>query len=328
MSEFRHVPVMAAEVARLLLEAGGKRFLDCTAGGGGHILALLSAAGRPIEVLGIDIDPEAVERARRRLQTAPGVLIIKGDYGRLHEIAAEVGLKPPDGVLSDFGQSSDQLEDPARGMSHRWDVPVDMRYDPSSEINAGDIINRATYYELLTLFRDIGQERQAPRIARAIINERPLHTTSQLEHLVRAACSPAFINKTLARVFMALRVVVNDELTAIERFLPQALGLLAPGGRIVCISYDSHQDSRVKEFFRSKAHPCVCPPQLPTCVCGLRPELRIITGRAVRPSAAERESNPRSRSARLRAAEKLKTNEPSPYAAGGKKRGSVRSSWR
>lgn len=305
MSGSVHEPVAPREVARLLLENSGKTYLDVTCGGGGHIAALLQAADRPIKILGLDLDPSAVQRCRERFSGVESVKIEAGDYGRLEASLGSLGAERFDGVLADFGQSSDQLEDAARGMSHRWEGPLDMRYNPAVGVTAEELLNHSDYAGLVRIFGDFGGERKAPHIARAVIRNRPITTTSQLADLIARSSGGQFLTKTLSRCFMGLRVAVNDELGAIERFLPAAFDILAPNGRLVCLTFDSSQDLRVKNFFRSLIGSCDCPPQLPVCLCGAKPQLKILTHRALKPSAEEISANPRSRSALLRAAEKF-----------------------
>jgi len=296
---------MVDRVCYHLLGATGNLFWEVTLGGGGHIEALINHADRQISVIGSDLDPDSIERCRTKFHDRENVRIVKGDYGRLKEVAAQLGVSGLTGILADLGQSSDQLEDPAKGMSHRWDSPLDMRYDPTSSPSAAEIVNEADYRELVRIFGVLGGERRAPMIAKSVIRSRPISTTGELVVAITRVAGHNFLQKTLSRCFMGLRVAVNRELEAIERFLPDAMDLLAPHGRIVCLSYDSSQDVRIKNFFRSRANPCICPPKLPVCLCGRKSDLKIITPHAERPSREEEASNPRSRSARLRAAEKL-----------------------
>ncbi len=300
-----HKPVLVEKVVEILLDVDGELFIDCTLGAGGHSEALFEAADHPIRILGIDKDPDALSLAAKRLAGRKGITIERGSYVSLDDLAAKHGFIEVDGILADFGQSSDQLEDPARGFSYRTEGPLDMRYDPYSGTTAAEIVNECSRTEIAEIIRCYGQERMANRIAVAIVRSRPLHTTTQLSSVVRKACPGAYIEKTLARVFMALRVFVNDELSTFKELLPKALGLLRIGGRMVFISYDSNQDRIVKEFFRTRSQTCTCPPGLPVCVCDAHPELKILTHRVIKPGTLEIETNPRSRSARLRAAQKI-----------------------
>jgi len=296
---------MAAEVTRYMLGASGDRFLDCTAGGGGHIDKLLRSVDRPIKIFGIDLDPDAIERCSERFRANENVKVVRGDYGRLKELAGRMGWGGFAAILADFGQSSDQLEDSSKGMSYRWDSPLDMRYDPTSSPSAAEIVNEADYRELVRIFGGLGGERRAPSIAKSVIRSRPMTTTGELKVAITRVIGQNFLNKTLSRCFMGLRVAVNRELEAIEQFLPEAMDLLAPQGRLVCLTFDSSQDVRIKNFFRSRANPCICPPKLPVCLCGRKPDLKILTPRSERPSQEEEAANPRSRSAHLRVAEKM-----------------------
>ncbi|NQT33751.1 16S rRNA (cytosine(1402)-N(4))-methyltransferase RsmH [bacterium] len=300
-----HQPVLTREVIKILLEGDRKLFLDCTLGAGGHSEALLEAAEQPIKIFGIDKDPEALVLAEQKLKNREGIVLEHGDYALLDEVAEKFGFSAFDGILADLGQSSDQMEDSIRGFSHRFDGKLDMRYNPQSDLTAQEIVNEYSASELTDIFRRYGQERMSKQIAETIVRSRPVVGTVQLADLIRKSCPGKYIQKTLARIFMALRIVVNDELTAIEKLMPGAHKLLNPGGRMVFISYDSNQDRIVKDFFRLKSRICVCPDILPVCVCNTTPELKILTRRVIKPGPEEIETNPRSRSARLRAAEKL-----------------------
>ena len=303
-----HKPVLTREVVKILLEGDRKLFLDCTLGAGGHTEALLNTAEQTIKIFGIDKDPDAIVLAEEKLKGRKGVVLQQGDYALMDEVAEKFGFSGLDGILADLGQSSDQMEDSVRGFSHRMDGKLDMRYNPQSDLTAEKIVNEYSVSELTDIFRRYGQERMSKRIANTIVRSRPVTGTAQLAALIRKSCPGKYVQKTLARIFMALRIVVNDELTAIEKLIPGAHKLLKPGGRMVFISYDSNQDSIVKNFFRLKSRTCICPDALPVCVCNTTPELKILTRRVIKPGAEEIETNPRSRSARLRAAEKLTIN--------------------
>jgi 16S rRNA (cytosine1402-N4)-methyltransferase len=303
----QHLPVMAEVAVRLLLESGGECFVDCTVGGGGHSEALLKTAVYPIRLIGIDRDTEALEIAQYRLARWSDVLLIHGSFADLENLLSAQSVTGVNGVLADFGQSSLQLDDPLRGFSYRQKIsgPLDMRYDAGGGITAAELVNRTSQTELSDILFRIGEERNARRVTAAIVRNRPIATTSELATVIRKSIPQNFATKTLARVFMALRVVVNDELNAIDRFLPATLKCLNRGGRMVFISYDSQQDRRVKQFIGENAKTCRCPPNLPVCVCGGKAALKNLTPKALLPDAAEVNHNPRSRSARLRAAEKL-----------------------
>jgi 16S rRNA (cytosine1402-N4)-methyltransferase len=279
--------------------------VDATVGAGGHAEALL-VHGTGIRLLGLDRDPQALAAAGERLARFGGrVTLQEADFGDL-ENALE-GFPAPDGILADLGVSSMQLDRAQRGFSFRRDGPLDMRMGRSGR-SAADIVDTASVEELTRIFRDFGEERMAAKIARGIVAERargPIATTRQLAKVVaeqkrgREKIDPA------TRVFQALRIEVNQELVALARFLAAAVGRMKQGGRLAVISYHSLEDRMVKEAFRRDSGVCLCPPKLPACVCGARKALEVLTRRPIRPSEAEVGRNPRARSARLRAAEKV-----------------------
>ncbi len=234
--------------------------------------------------------------------------MVQGRFGELDELARRAGFVPADAILFDFGISSVQLDDLARGFSFRGEGPLDMRMDPGSTLDAARIVNELDVRELERILRDYGEERWARRIAQFIVARRPLRTTRDLASAVEAAIPrrawPRDIN-VATRTFQGVRIAVNDELGEIEAGLKAALQILKPGGRMATISFHSLEDRLVKSFFNVESKDCICPPQQPVCSCGHRATLRIVTRRPVRPSDAEVAANPRARSARLRVAEKI-----------------------
>jgi 16S rRNA (cytosine1402-N4)-methyltransferase len=279
-------------------------------GAGGHARALLEA-GPGIRLLGLDRDPDALGLARERLVGfADRVRLLEGNFGDLAELLA--GSAAPDAILADLGVSSMQLEEPSRGFSFRREGPLDMRMSRSGR-SAADVVAHASVDELSRIFFEYGEERMANKIARAILEERsrePITTTRQLSRLVarvkgdnREKIDPA------TRVFQALRIEVNEELQALSRFLVAAVEKLNAEGRVAVIAYHSLEDRMVKETFRRESGVCLCAPKLPICVCGARRALAVLTRRPIRPSETEVRRNPRSRSARLRVAEKVRTME-------------------
>ncbi|MBM3307784.1 MAG: 16S rRNA (cytosine(1402)-N(4))-methyltransferase RsmH [Candidatus Eisenbacteria bacterium] len=307
----QHLSVMTAEVVSLVVTRSDGTYVDCTVGGGGHARAILNNAptGR---LLGIDLDPSALEAAGRALSPFGGrVELTVGNFSDLATIAAGHGCGAADGVLFDLGFSSLQLDDSRRGLSFSSDGPLDMRLDPALPETALDVIGCATERTLAQIISDFGEEKRAHPIARAILEARDaggLRTTTDLANAV-AATRPQKRVKTLARVFQALRIAVNAELDNLASGLAQALEILKPGGRVAVISYHSLEDRIVKRHFAACERPCVCPRDLPTCVCGRTPTLRVLTKRVVTPRDAEIAANPRARSAKLRAAEKLGRGE-------------------
>jgi len=300
-----HVPVLLQEVVELLAPERGGFYVDATVGAGGHAEAILER-GPSARLLGLDRDAEALDLARRRLDRfGDRVVLVEADFGELD--GALAGHPAPDGVLADLGVSSMQLNEARRGFSFRRDGPLDMRMGRHGR-TAADIVATASIGELTRIFREWGEERMAAKIARGIVRERtrePIQTTRQLARIVaeekggREKIDPA------TRVFQALRIEVNQELTALARFLAAAVARLNGGGRLAVISYHSLEDRMVKDAFRRDSGVCLCPPRLPQCVCGARAALKVLTRRPLRPSDPEVHRNPRSRSAKLRVAEKM-----------------------
>ncbi|MCU0312326.1 MAG: 16S rRNA (cytosine(1402)-N(4))-methyltransferase RsmH [Acidimicrobiales bacterium] len=308
---FAHLPVMAEEIVELLAPVPSGWVIDATLGGGGHAEALLDAHAH-LRVLGIDRDPSALEAATDRLARFGGrVRTARARFDALAEPAGGLD-RPVVGVLFDLGVSSPQLDRPERGFSYRHDGPLDMRMDPTSRRTASEVVNDYPEDRLAAVLRDLGDERYARRIARAVVAARPVATTTELADLVRDAI-PAPARRTgghpAKRTFQAIRIEVNDELAILADTLDTAIGLLAPGGRIVVLAYHSGEDRIVKARLRSAATgDCTCPPGLP-CACGATPSVRLLKRGAWTPTDAEVSANPRAESARLRAAEKLDPEE-------------------
>ncbi len=298
-----HRPVMVREVADLFRPLEEGVVIDATYGGGGHTTRLLEELGERVRIIGIDRDGDATVRAQSR-----GHHVLAGDFRDLGALLADVGIREITGILFDFGVSSHQLDTVERGFSYHSDAPLDMRMDPSRGRTAADIVNDLPVSDLERIIRVLGEDKNSLRIARAIAAARPLTTTTQLADVV-AASVPARDRRAghpARKTFQAIRIAVNDELEAIRLGLDAAIDMLAPAGRCVAISYHSLEDRIVKRRFADGARGCVCPPGMPVCGCGAAPELRLLTPGALRPSDAEVATNPRSRSARLRAAEKAR----------------------
>ena len=302
-----HTPVMVEEVLNALAVQAGGRYVDCTVGGGGHAEAILEAASPGGLLLGIDADPDALDIARARLaRFEDATHLVEGNFRDVAGICHTNDFAPVHGMVFDLGLSSLQLADEARGFSFQTEAPLDMRFSPQQGLTASDIVNTYPESELATLLWRFGQERQSRSIARRIVRERPLHTTLDLARAVQKAVGGGRLRiHPATRTFQALRIAVNEELANLTLALDQTLGLLGHGGRLVVISYHSLEDSIVKDFLRREARDCICPPETPVCVCGHKATLRPVTRGVLRPHAAEVAINPRSRSARLRAAERL-----------------------
>jgi 16S rRNA (cytosine1402-N4)-methyltransferase len=303
-----HVPVLAAEVRESLAVRPGETVLDATFGAGGHS-ALLAAdlAGRG-KLIAVDRDPTAKTYFDRLAKRAGGIQtrLLRGDFGVVLPQLASNDVRV-DAVLLDLGVSSMQLDRPERGFSYSVDAPLDMRMDPTQELDASEVVNTWSERDLTTIFRKYGEERYAKQIARAIVKQRPFERTGELVDVIKGAIpAPARFGEghPAKRVFQALRIAVNDELASLEEALPAALELLKPGGRLAVISFHSLEDRIVKHFLRDRERGCTCPPDFPVCVCGHEPELRAIQRRPIRPTDAEIAANPRAASARLRAAVK------------------------
>ncbi|HEY7358988.1 MAG TPA: 16S rRNA (cytosine(1402)-N(4))-methyltransferase RsmH [Ktedonobacterales bacterium] len=310
----QHLSVMPAEVLAALRPRAGGRYIDGTAGGGGHTALLLEQSAPDGQVLAIDADPQALARVAERLQAplASGRLTLaQGNFATLQSLAEDAGFRHVDGILLDLGLSSDQLADRERGFSFASDGPLDMRFDPASPMTAADLLNTLSESELADLLWRYGEERRSRQIVRRIIQARtrqPITQTSELARLAAAGVPghPGGIHPA-TRTFQALRIAVNDELKNLADALPQALDLLASGGRLAIISFHSLEDRIVKQFFQAEARNCVCPPEVPVCVCGHRARVRIVTPHPLAASQAEQAQNPRARSAKLRVAERLET---------------------
>jgi 16S rRNA (cytosine1402-N4)-methyltransferase len=294
-----HLPVMADEVVALFGPVEGGVVVDATFGGGGHAKRLMEELNE-VTVIGIDRDPAA--RARGR---ALGVEVLAGSFADLRLLLEQAGIDSVAGVLFDFGVSSHQLDEAGRGFSYRFDGPLDMRMDPEQPRSAADIVNSYEERELAGLIRRFGEEPHAARIARAIVAARPLTTTLQLAEAVAGAVPAAVRRKghPARKTFQAIRIAVNEELEAIAEGLDSALTMLRVDGRVVTIAYHSLEDRIVKRRFAAEVAGCVCPPGLPVCGCGARVEFCLLG--SAKPSPAEVAANPRARSARLRAIERI-----------------------
>lgn len=311
MSQPTHTPVLLTETLDYLRPASTGRFIDATFGGGGHTTAILEASAPDGRLLALDADPQAIERATRLQESYPGRLIVQpGNFSQIERLATTHSFAPVDGILMDLGVSSFQLDDPSRGFSFRAAGPLDMRFDPELGFDAATIVNTWPETELANLIFEYGEETQSRRIARAIAHDRqtePFTSTEQLAGLIERVVGrrgQRMIHPA-TKTFQALRIAVNQELDSLRTGLAGAINLLAPGGRLVVISFHSLEDRIVKTYFRREARGCICPPGTPVCVCGHTARVRVLTSKPVRPGEAEQQQNPRSRSALLRVAERL-----------------------
>ncbi len=306
-----HIPVLVKETIQALNVHPGGRYIDCTLGGGGHAAAILENSSPGGQLLGIDADPEAIRIAGARLEAySDSTRLINENFANLQAICYRYDFLPVHGILFDLGLSSHQLNGDGRGFSFQHEAPLDMRLSPNQKLTASDIVNNYSETELSRLIRTYGEESYSRRIARRIVQERPIKTTLQLAQTIervigsrRGRIYPA------TKTFQALRMVVNQELEHLESALRQTIELLGFQGRLVVISYHSLEDRVVKQFMQRESKDCICPPGILTCVCGHTASLRLIKKRVITPSLAEVQANPRSRSARLRVAERILTQD-------------------
>jgi 16S rRNA (cytosine1402-N4)-methyltransferase len=312
MSFRHHIPVLYNEAIEFLAVRPGGTYLDATCGAGGHSAGICERLSGPGRLIAMDQDEKAQVLAKQRLKDfGDRVTFYHGNFRRIDRVLDELKIESIDGALADLGVSSMQFDDPARGFSFEGDAELDMRMDQTQGDAAATLIRRARPEELARILRDFGEQPYPGRIARSLVEaarggealtgqsvRRIVHNALPGKAKRGAKIDPA------TRVFMALRIAVNEELASLEEFLAGVHGRLRPGGRLVVISFHSLEDRIVKRFFKEKEKGCICPKELPQCLCGLKPSLKVLTRRPMVPGAPEVEGNPRSRSAKLRAAEK------------------------
>ena len=302
-----HIPVLLREVIENLAIQPGGRYIDCTLGGGGHTQAILESSSPGGQVLGIDADPEAIRSVEDRLASyAKSMLLVNENFINLRDICVKYDFLPVHGILFDLGLSSQQLDEGERGFSFQHDSPLDMRFNPGQKLSAADIVNKFSETRLAEILKVFGEETNSRQIARKIVRRRPILTSAELAEVVEEAVGGRYGKiHPATRTFQALRIAVNNEMENLELALNQALGLLGFRGRLVVISYHSLEDRIVKQFMQKESRDCICPPEVLKCSCGHKANLKIITKKIVTPSSCETELNPRSRSAKLRAAERI-----------------------
>ena len=305
--ELHHTPVMVPEVLEGLAVEPGGRYIDGTLGEGGHSEAILRASEPGGQVLGIDADHEAVEVAGERLRDYGDRFVsANSNFRGIRATALTFDFVPVHGILLDLGLSSLQLDSESRGFSFRRPDPLDMRFSLQQRLTAADIVNTYSQAEIADLIFQLGEDRASRRIAAAIVRARPIKTSSELADVIASTRrGPRRRIHPATRTFQALRIAVNDELGALQSAIEQAVSLLGHGGRLCIISYQSLEDRIVKNFMRKESSECICPPETPVCRCSHRQSLKLVPRRVIKPSESEIESNPRSRSARLRVAERI-----------------------
>ena len=308
---FHHIPVLFDEAMTWLAPRPGGVYCDGTLGGGGHSEGILRLAGEGASLYGIDRDERAIAAATARLAGYPGFHPIRGNFHDAKALLSAAGAGALDGALLDLGVSSPQLDEASRGFSYHENAPLDMRMDTSAAKTAAEVVNTYSAAELTRVLRDWGEEKWAARIAQMICEKRavkPLETTLDLVACVDAAIPKAVRRKDdghpARRTFQAIRIEVNDELAPLDAALCDFVSLLKPGGRLCVITFHSLEDRAVKRCFQRLQDPCVCPKSFPVCVCGRKPQVKVLAGGAVKPSAAEIARNPRAHSALLRVCEK------------------------
>ena len=310
---YRHIPVMLSEIIEYLNCKPGKCYVDCTVGGAGHSRAILEKIKPDGLLIGIDQDADAIQNAVQVLKPyASNVRLIHDNYVNLPNILSQLNICKVDGIIADLGLSFNQIENSGRGFSFLKSEPLDMRMDAASGVTAADIINNETAESLERIFKSYGEERWAKKIARRIVTVRTgqrIRTSTDLSEIVCGAIPNRSMHKRrkhpATKVFMALRIAVNNELEVLESFIAGAADLLNPGGRICFLSFHSLEDRIVKRQFKDLEGKCTCPPDFPKCVCKKKQIVRILTRKVVRPTEEEVNINPMARSACLRAAEKL-----------------------
>lgn len=314
MTDFHHVSVLLQESIEALNIRPDGIYLDGTLGGAGHSaeIAKRLTTGR---LIGVDRDPAALAAAEKRL--APWmhrVTLVHANFAELDQILERLGIPAVDGMLFDLGVSSPQLDEASRGFSYMADAPLDMRMDPGDSLSAYEVVNTWPQEELRRILYAYGEERYAPQIASAIARrraEKPIETTLELVDVIRSGMPPKALREKqhpAKRSFQAIRIAVNDELSAVDRMMQRAPDLLNPGGRLAVITFHSLEDRIVKNAMAQAARGCICPPEFPVCVCGRKPSLRLVSRKPIQSEEAELEFNPRARSAKLRVAEKIGLN--------------------
>lgn len=306
-----HEPVLKTQILQHLCLKAGSRVIDCTIGAAGHAESMLQQISPTGLLLGLDRDPTALEIAKTRLAAfKKQVTLVNTNFDCVSKVATEQNFLPVQAILADIGVSSMQLNQPQRGFSFNQDGPLDMRMNQQATQSAATLINNLTEKELADIIYRYGEERKSRKIARAIVKARPINTTLALANVVKKALAGRPYQKIhpATRTFQAFRIAVNDELGALERFLPQAVQLLAPGGHLAIISFHSLEDRLIKHFFKQEATDCICPPQQLLCNCQHKARVKIITKKPIVATKQEVLTNPRARSAKLRVIQRKESN--------------------
>ncbi|MGC1375473.1 MAG: 16S rRNA (cytosine(1402)-N(4))-methyltransferase RsmH [Anaerolineales bacterium] len=314
MAQAPHLPVLYKTIITALQPKSPGRYIDGTLGAAGHAAGILTGAAPEGELLGLDLDPQALAIARETLAPFGGrAHIVQASYTTMKDEAAKLGWDAVDGIVLDFGVSSMQLDTPERGFSFLSNGPLDMRFSPNATLSAADLVNSFPEEELADIIFRYGEDRLARRIARSIVGNRPIHTTKELADLILKSIGKREHIHPATRTFQALRIAVNEELNSIENVLPIAVSLLRSpdaisgrsGGRLAVISFHSLEDRIVKEYFRHESRDCICPPRQPICTCGHKASITEINRKPIEADEEETKENSRARSAKLRIAQKI-----------------------
>lgn len=308
MDSSYHVPVLSNEVSNYIITDKSGTYIDCTLGGGGHSKLILEKLLKSATLIGIDQDKDAIDTARKTLSDFDNVILVHENFKFLKNILNDIKIKNADGILLDLGVSSFQIDSQDRGFSYSKDAELDMRMNQNAGLTAADILNTYDRENLTRIFFEYGEEKKSRIIARLIIEEREnkkFSSTSQLINIIEKVVNPKYKIKSFARIFQALRIEVNNELESLRLVLDYSLEILKKGGRLVVISYHSLEDRITKRFLQYWKNPCTCPPELPVCNCGKKPQIKILTRKPIKAGSDEISKNSRARSALLRVGEKI-----------------------
>ncbi|GAA0177264.1 16S rRNA (cytosine(1402)-N(4))-methyltransferase RsmH [Clostridium sediminicola] len=311
--EFKHISVLLNEVLENLNIKPNGIYIDCTLGGAGHSSEILKRLDADGKLIGIDQDANALNYAKQKLSNYSNVIYVHNNFYNIREIIEELSLDGVDGILMDLGVSSYQLDTAERGFSYMQDAPLDMRMNEEDSLSAFDVVNEYSKEELIRIFREYGEEKFAVRVAGKIIENREnksIETTLELVDIIKKAIPMKFQKKghPAKKVFQAIRIEVNKELAILNKSIEDAVDKLNVGGRIAIITFHSLEDRIVKTKFNTLSNPCICPPDFPICACGKKPKIKLISRKPIEPTELEKEENSRSKSAKLRVAEKISSN--------------------
>lgn len=306
--ELIHKPVLVNQVLHYLITDPNGVYVDCTLGTGGHFQAISKKLSPNAVLIGIDADPTAVDYCKQNIQIPQKSILVNYNYSEIKKVCFRNGYTKVNGILIDLGISSFELNNPERGFTYREDGPLDMRFSPQTSESAEHFINTASISTMIRIFKEFGEEKYSGKIAKSIDEKRrstPIKTTKHLADIISQTVPSSFTNKTLSRIFQAIRIHINRELAALEKALPQTLEMLEKNGHLVIISYHSLEDRIVKQFMKRESSDCICPPGFPVCQCNHKAQIEILTKKPITPDIGEIRTNKRARSAKLRAARKL-----------------------